>query len=361
MVDQKSSCREFVATLIQLPPNTKDINLAPLTRDFGTKAVNVPLFLNSYKPKRWAYVTFNSQETMDAAMEQIISFRDHTLQWNLPNDTNKLCHRCGKLRCAPNQCPSCQQRDHTRDRNPVAAFKERFNINQPARSKAHSRSDSRSRSRFKGPDNSRSSQSLSFSTTLRTPPLSSSRNQPITISPHEAANILSLLKALQQDMAEVRNRITALELNDRRMICIEQHLGLLFPPVIPANNQASDMLIDPPANTTPIVTQVSSQPAALTAQKPLNSLLPSFIPSRPDKTPISASSTVAIPTSSSSSSTPNMVSSPTQTHDKIQAINAKHSAIENKLDMLANSISGFIRSITSSSSSSNSVSTAGSN
>ncbi|GET01725.1 hypothetical protein RCL_jg7582.t1 [Rhizophagus clarus] len=162
-------------------------------------------------------------------------------------------------------------------------------------------------------------------------------------------------------MAEVRNRITALELNDRRMICIEQHLGLLFPPVIPANNQASDMLIDPPANTTPIVTQVSSQPAALTAQKPLNSLLPSFIPSRPDKTPISASSTVAIPTSSSSSSTPNMVSSPTQTHDKIQAINAKHSAIENKLDMLANSISGFIRSITSSSSSSNSVSTAGSN
>ncbi|GBB90689.1 hypothetical protein RclHR1_17710011 [Rhizophagus clarus] len=51
-VDQKSSCREFVATLTQLPPNTKDIDLAPLTRDLGAKAVNVPLSLNSYKPKR---------------------------------------------------------------------------------------------------------------------------------------------------------------------------------------------------------------------------------------------------------------------------------------------------------------------
>ncbi|GBB85724.1 hypothetical protein RclHR1_01220020 [Rhizophagus clarus] len=30
-VDQKASRHEFVATLTQLPPNTKDINLAPLT------------------------------------------------------------------------------------------------------------------------------------------------------------------------------------------------------------------------------------------------------------------------------------------------------------------------------------------
>ncbi|GBB86693.1 hypothetical protein RclHR1_13070013 [Rhizophagus clarus] len=90
MVDQKSFHRKFVATLTQLPPNTKDIDLAPLTRDLGAKAVNVPLSLNSYKPKRWAYVTFNSQETMDAAMEQIIG-------------------------CAPNQCPSRQEWGRTRE------------------------------------------------------------------------------------------------------------------------------------------------------------------------------------------------------------------------------------------------------
>ncbi|PKB95657.1 hypothetical protein RhiirA5_436311, partial [Rhizophagus irregularis] len=74
-VDQKAARRQYVATLTQLPPNVKDINLAPLTHDLGAKAVKVPLSLNSYKPKRWAYVTFNSQETMDAAMEQTVSFQ----------------------------------------------------------------------------------------------------------------------------------------------------------------------------------------------------------------------------------------------------------------------------------------------
>ncbi|GET50342.1 hypothetical protein GLOIN_2v1766278 [Rhizophagus irregularis DAOM 181602=DAOM 197198] len=78
-VDQKAARHQYVATLTQLPPNVKDINLAPLTRNLGAKAVNVPLSLNSYKPKRWAYVTFNSQETLDAAMEQTVSFQGKVL------------------------------------------------------------------------------------------------------------------------------------------------------------------------------------------------------------------------------------------------------------------------------------------
>ncbi|GBB94896.1 hypothetical protein RclHR1_24350004 [Rhizophagus clarus] len=385
-IDQKSSHRAFVATLTQLPPNTKDIDLAPLTRDLSAKAVNVPLSLNSYKPKRWAYVTFNSQETMDAAMEQIIGFRGHTLQWNLPDNTNKLCHRCGKLGCAPNQCPSRQEQGRTRGRNPVAALKERFNINQPARPKERSRSGSRSRSRSKGPGNSQSSQPqkpsantrsinnshrdrfksndkcdrlVSFSTVLRTPPPPSAPNQAITMSPQEAANILSLLKSLQLDMAEVRDHITALEFNDRRMTRIEQHLGLLPPPDVPATNQSSDMLIDAPVISNSTAALVSSRPTASPVQTSLNLLSPDFTPSRPIRAPLSAP--VVLSEISSPSSTSQTVSSPTQTCDEIQAINAKHSVIENKLDMLANSISSFIGSITSSSSSSNSASTAGSN
>ncbi|GBB89011.1 hypothetical protein RclHR1_15640009 [Rhizophagus clarus] len=361
-VDQKSSCYEFVATLTQLPPNTKDIDLAPLIRDLGDKAVNVPLSLNSYKPKRWAYITFNSQETMDAAMEQIIGFRDYTLQWNLPDNTNKLCHRC------------------------VAALKERFNINQPARLKERSRSGSHSCLRSKDPGNFQSSQPqkplantrilnspyrdrsksndkcdhlVSFSMVLRTSPSLSSPNQAITMSSHEAANILSLLKSLQQDMAEVCDRITALELNDRRMTRIEQHLGLLPSPDIPATNQSSDMLIDAPVISNSTVTPVSSRPTASPVQTPLNPLSPGFTPSRPVRATLSAP--IDLPEISSPSSTSQAVPSPTQTRDKIQAINAKHSAIKNKLDMLANSISGFIGSITSSSSSSNSASMADNN
>ncbi|GBB91032.1 hypothetical protein RclHR1_18120003 [Rhizophagus clarus] len=135
-IDQKSSRRAFVATLTQLPPNTKDIDLAPLIRELGAKAVN---------------------ELIDAAMEQLIGYQGHTLQWNLPDNTNKLCHRCGKLGCAPNQCPLCQQQGRTCDQNPVAALKECFHIGQPSRPKTNLRSRSHLRSRSKGPDNSRSS------------------------------------------------------------------------------------------------------------------------------------------------------------------------------------------------------------
>ncbi|GET56105.1 hypothetical protein GLOIN_2v1673942 [Rhizophagus irregularis DAOM 181602=DAOM 197198] len=170
-VDQKAARRQYVATLTQLPPNVKDINLAPLTRDLGAKAVNVPLSLNSYKPKRWAYVTFNSQETMDAAMEQTVSFQGKVLSWSSPDNTNKLCHRCGKLGCAPNFCPLKQTRGRSRTRDPVAKLKERFNVNQPPRrsnsnaANARSRSRSRSKSKDRSASNSGRDKNISHDRT----------------------------------------------------------------------------------------------------------------------------------------------------------------------------------------------------
>ncbi|GES94392.1 hypothetical protein RCL_jg5800.t1 [Rhizophagus clarus] len=160
-------------------------------------------------------------------------------------------------------------------------------------------------------------------------------------------------------MAKVRDCITALEFNDRCMTRIEQHLGLLPPPDIPATNQSLDMLIDALAIPDSTVAPVSSRPTALSLQTSLNPLSPGFIPTHSVQAPLSAP--VTIPNTSPTSFTSHTFPSPTQTHDEIQAINAKHSAIENKMDMLANSISGFIGSITSSSSSSNSANTAGSN
>ncbi|CAB5362763.1 unnamed protein product [Rhizophagus irregularis] len=96
-VDQKAAHREFVAVFSGLPANTKDIHLAPLVKEHGAKAINIPLSLNSYKPKPWAYVTFNSQATMDASMEQTIGFQGRTLRWGTSNNSKALCHRCGKL------------------------------------------------------------------------------------------------------------------------------------------------------------------------------------------------------------------------------------------------------------------------
>ncbi|PKY33487.1 hypothetical protein RhiirB3_394843, partial [Rhizophagus irregularis] len=107
-------------------------------------AVNIPLSLNSYKPKRWAYITFKSQQMMDTAMEQSVALQGHRLQWEFPENTNKLCHRCGKLGCAPTACPLNNSRGRSRTRNPVAHLKERFNI---GRSNNHDSSVNRNRHR----------------------------------------------------------------------------------------------------------------------------------------------------------------------------------------------------------------------
>ncbi|GBB98926.1 hypothetical protein RclHR1_33620001 [Rhizophagus clarus] len=306
---------------------------------------------------------------MDAAMEQLIGYQGHTLQWNLPDDTNKLCHRCGKLGCAPNQCPLRQQRGRTRDRNPVAALKERFHVGQPSRPKTTSRSRSHSRSRSKGPDNSRPSQhqqssssqsrvntpnnqrnrsksndkrdcSVSFSSALRTPPLSSTCKQPPSLSPQDASEILSLLKALQQDMADVRDRITALELNDQHMTRIERHIGLqLLSFVPPTTVQSSDMNIDQPVVFRPPLVQDS--PPSMSHSRSLNPLLPDFVPSTSHVVPASTSSSAVVTPSAP-------ILSPKHASAKIQAINEKHFAIESKMDMLVASIGSFIGSINTS-------------
>ncbi|GES92742.1 hypothetical protein RCL_jg22023.t1 [Rhizophagus clarus] len=178
---------------------------------------------------------------MDAAMKQLIGYQGHTLQWNLPDDTNKLCHRCGN----------------------------------------HSKSnDIRDRS-------------VSFSFVLRTPPSSSARTPTPSLSPQDASEILSLLKALQQDMANVRDRITALELNDQRMARIERHIGLQpLSSVSPNTTQTSDMNIDQPGVSNPSLTQNSLR--AKPSSRPLNPLLPDFVPLTSPVIPAHTSSSAVI-------------------------------------------------------------------
>ncbi|GBB85360.1 hypothetical protein RclHR1_11900010 [Rhizophagus clarus] len=87
---------------------------------------------------------------------------------------------------------------------------------------------------------------------------------------------------------------------------------------------------------------------------PLNPLLPNFVPSTSSHVNPARTSSSAVITS------PAAFSSPKSAIDEIQAINEKYSAIESKMNMLVASISGFIGSINTSSTSS-SANTAGSN
>ncbi|GBB85354.1 hypothetical protein RclHR1_11900004 [Rhizophagus clarus] len=72
------------------------------------------------------------------------------------------------------------------------------------------------------------------------------------------------------------------------MTRIEQHLGLLPLPDIPATNQSSDMLIDTPAISDSTDVLMSSRSIASPVQAPLNLLSPDFTPARPLGAPLSA-------------------------------------------------------------------------
>ncbi|GBC29264.2 hypothetical protein GLOIN_2v1766278 [Rhizophagus irregularis DAOM 181602=DAOM 197198] len=336
-VDQKAARCQYVATLTQLPPNVKDINLAPLTRDLGAKAVNVPLSLNSYKPKRWAYVTFNSQETMDAAMEQTVSFQGKVL--------------------------FCRTRD------PVAKLKERFNVNQPRSNSNIANARSRSRSRSKSKDRSASNsgrannashdrtnndnsnhnkpppntsqrarhnskeRSVSFSSSSRSTARPLPRQTPNSaLSPDDANNILNLLRELQCEVANFHKRISALELADQRMTRIESHLGL-DPLPIPNEPEPDLMQDDAPVTHVPL-NILSSAKSSLPPKSILTRPSPTFT-IVPDTSPPSSHLSPNAPPFTPISST----------QEEINDLKNSRVAIESKLDQLTGHIKQFIGSL----------------
>ncbi|GBC13150.1 hypothetical protein RIR_jg30392.t1 [Rhizophagus irregularis DAOM 181602=DAOM 197198] len=233
---------------------------------------------------------------MDTAMEQSVTLQGHRLQWEFPENTNKLCHRCGKLGCAPTAYPLNNSRGRSRTRNPVAHLKERFNIGRSnnhdssvncnrhrSRSQSKDRSNSRQRNHSANntgrsnnntnntsspnPSNSNKSiqsaqqprsnerkgkdRSVSFFTSQRNStfiPNSSGHKQPFLVYPNcsQIQEILSVLKSLQEDMASVRARIHALELADQRMSRLELRVfGHKQDDVLPPDpNNSSYMLVD---------------------------------------------------------------------------------------------------------------------
>ncbi|GBC33507.1 uncharacterized protein OCT59_007652 [Rhizophagus irregularis] len=364
-LEQKAARRAFVAVLSGLPANTKDIHLAPLVKEHGAKAINIPLSLNSYKPKPWAYVTFNSQETMDAAMEQTIGFQGRTLRWGTSNDSKALCHRCGKLGCAPTSCLLNQRRGRSRTRDPVAALKERFNIGQRPAQQRTPRNNSRSRSRSKSRDrsasaqrsNSNSNRSNNNNSNINAKPSSSSGSANSSSTAHgrtpsnnrkgkdrsvsfssnaraplpdpnspnalEAAlKILNVLTNLQQDVARVESRISNLELNNQQLSAIEAHLGINPPPAPVVNSEPDWMEEDPPESTGTLI----PHPNAPLSSGAKNSSSPK---STPNNIPHSAPASVSNP-------------SP---QDELNSVIQDQKAIKDTLQSLTGSIQGFIASL----------------
>ncbi|EXX62751.1 hypothetical protein RirG_158840 [Rhizophagus irregularis DAOM 197198w] len=92
---QRDIRREHVAIFAGIPKNIKEADLLKIALHVNAKAINIPLSYNSYKPKPYAYLNFSSFESLKAAKELTIAFRNKGLSWHSPNEAKNLCHVYG--------------------------------------------------------------------------------------------------------------------------------------------------------------------------------------------------------------------------------------------------------------------------
>ncbi|PKK57243.1 hypothetical protein RhiirC2_798406 [Rhizophagus irregularis] len=78
-----------------------EADLLEIVTQVNAKALNVPLSVNSYKPKPYVYLNFFSFDTLEAAKELSVAFRGKGLTWHLSNEAHTLCHVCGCPGCSP--------------------------------------------------------------------------------------------------------------------------------------------------------------------------------------------------------------------------------------------------------------------
>ncbi|PKC52723.1 hypothetical protein RhiirA1_480841, partial [Rhizophagus irregularis] len=157
---QRDSRREHVTILAGILKNIKEADLLEIATQVNAKALNVPLSINSYKPKPYVYLNFSLFDTLEAAKELSVAFRGKGLTWHPPNEAHTLCHVCGRSGCSPSVC------------NPRLAHKvddhlnklySRFNAG-PRRGHQDSRqSRDKSTSRLRSRSNSRSRNNSSLS------------------------------------------------------------------------------------------------------------------------------------------------------------------------------------------------------
>ncbi|PKY58875.1 hypothetical protein RhiirA4_481156 [Rhizophagus irregularis] len=229
---QRDARRQYVAVLAGIPKNIKEADLTDIANQVSAKAINIPLSFTSYKPKPYVYMNFFSQETLDAAKELTVSFRNRGLTWHAPEEVKNFCHVCGHSGCSPSQCSprpakkTSTQLDKLYSRFKAGPQRGRFSDHaQRSSSRSRSRSrNARSNSQRTGPNNgtqqskSRSYASASFSKPV-TPP--NQQSQPIgrpivtsptsqagpTITPEEVAALRQQILELSKTVRHMDERI----------------------------------------------------------------------------------------------------------------------------------------------------------
>ncbi|PKY55843.1 hypothetical protein RhiirA4_475611 [Rhizophagus irregularis] len=134
---------QYVAVLAGIPKNIKEADLADIANQVSAKAINIPLSFTSYKPKPYVYMNFFSQDTLDAAKELTVSFRNRGLTWHSPDQVKNLCHVCGRLAdLQRGRASDCSHRSTSRSRSRSRNARSDLHKKGPANSTQHTRTRS---------------------------------------------------------------------------------------------------------------------------------------------------------------------------------------------------------------------------
>ncbi|EXX61814.1 hypothetical protein GLOIN_2v1785090 [Rhizophagus irregularis DAOM 181602=DAOM 197198] len=207
---QRDSHKEHVAILAGIPKNIKEADLLEIADQVNAKALNVPLSINSYKPKLYAYLNFSSFDTLEAAKEMTVAFRGKGLTWHPPNEAHTLCHVCGRPGCSPSVCNPHSTRKVDDRLNKLYS---RFNAgphqdSHQSHDKSNSCSRSRSNSRFRNYSSSSRSNTSNNRTNNSRPDTSRSNNQPhLNSSTHISSSDNSAYILPQHIIDELKTQI----------------------------------------------------------------------------------------------------------------------------------------------------------
>ncbi|PKB96087.1 hypothetical protein RhiirA5_404518, partial [Rhizophagus irregularis] len=188
---QRDSRREHVAILAGIPKNIKEADLLEIATQVNAKALNVPLSINSYKPKPYVYLNFSSFESLEAAKEMTVAFRGKGLTWHSPNDAQTLCHVCGRPGCSPSVCnPRTTRKVDDRLNKLYSHFnagprrgrqdsrQSRDNSNSRSRSRSNSRSRNNNSSSSRSNNNNKNSNSSCPNTSRSSNRTNNNHNNP---------------------------------------------------------------------------------------------------------------------------------------------------------------------------------------
>ncbi|PKY45570.1 hypothetical protein RhiirA4_460190, partial [Rhizophagus irregularis] len=220
---QRDARRQYVAVLAGIPKNIKEPDLTDIANQVSAKAINIPLSFTSYKPKPYVYMNFFSQETLDAAKELTVSFRNRGLTRHSSDQVKNLCHVCGRS-AGPQRgrtsdhSQRSSSRSRSRSRNARSNFQRTGPNNGTQQSKSHPQASASSSKPVMPPNQ----QSQPIGRPIITSP---THHTGFTITPEEVAALRQQILELSATIRQMDERIdwfsAQLESHEYRIVELE--------------------------------------------------------------------------------------------------------------------------------------------